>query len=143
MFVSRNLFDELYGDGAQDQIERFSRGDFGAIEDCPLVLNSVDDIGGHVERSLLKRAGIAHPRVVATSNNVETLLALCVRSVGACFCPEILAQSALTEEQYASLLLLRLGPSAQYQIRFGYQEHSYQWSIVDAFMQVAKQTMSQ
>ncbi len=141
MLVSRELFSTIYGDDADDRAKRFEEGDWAAIADCPLVLNSVDDIGGHVERSLLKRAGIVHPRIMATSTNAETLLALCVRGTGACFCPEILAHAALTEEQFASLQLLRLGPTAQYPISFGYQEQTYQWSIIDAFMRVARETI--
>lgn len=141
MLVSRELFASLYGDGADNQIELFEKGDYSAIENCPLVLNSIDDIGGHVERSLLKRAGIAHPRVMATSSNAETLLALCIRGVGACFCPEVLAKAALSEEQFDSLLRLRLGEAARYRICFGYQEQSYQWSIMDSFMTVARETM--
>ena len=142
MLVSRKMFMELYEDEASDRITRFEQGEYSAIEGCPLVLNSIDDIGGHIERGLLKQAGIAHPRVVATSSNAETLLALCVRGVGACFCPEILARSALTEEQFSSLLLLRLGPTARYDIRFGCQQQSYQWSIASAFMDIAKQVMA-
>lgn len=141
MLVARKLFQELYGKDAPKRARQFESGDFSAIDECPLVLNSVDDIGGHIERSLLKRAGIAHPRIMATSNNVETLLALCLREVGACFCPEILAQSSLTAEQFESLRLLRLGETAQYRIRFGYLEQSYQWSIIDAFMTTARTAM--
>ena len=138
MLVSRKLFSSLYGDEARERAQRFESGDYSAIDGCPLVLNNIDDIGGHVERNLLKRAGIAHPLVMATSTNVETLLALCVRGVGACFCPEILARAALTEAQFSSLLLLRLGEQARYPICFGYQERSYQWSIVDSFIETAQ-----
>lgn len=141
MLISRELFASLYGNAADERKERFEGGDFSAIDGCPLVLNSIDDIGGHIERSLLKRAGILHPRIMATSNNVETLLALCIRGVGACFCPEILARSALTREQFSSLMLLRLGETARYRIRFGFLAHSYQWSIIDAFMNVARSSM--
>ena len=141
MLVSRELFASLYGDEVDERIARIEDGDYAAIADCPLVLNSVDDIGGHIERILLKRAGIARPQIVATSSNAETLLSLCLRGVGACFCPEILARSAMTDEQISSLLVLHLGESARYRIRFGYQEQSYQWSIIDAFMDVAKATV--
>ena len=137
MLVSRELFASLYGEDADDRMRRFEGGDFAAIEECPLVLNSVDDIGGHIERSLLKRSGIAHPRIMATSSNAETLLALCIRGVGACFVPEILAKSALTAEQFSSLLVLRLGRTAQYRIRLGHQANSYQWSIIESFIQSA------
>ena len=142
MLVARRLFESLYGSEADQRAQRFENGDYTAIEDCPLVLNSIDDIGGHIERDLLKLAGIARPRIKATSSNAETLLALCVRGVGACFCPEILARAALTEEQLTSLMLIRLGETAQYRICFGYQEQSYQWSIIEAFMDVAANVMS-
>ena len=137
MLVSRELFKKIYSDTAEAHAQRFEQGDYTAIDGCPLVLNSIDDIGGHIERSLLKSAGISHSRIVATSSNAETLLALCVRGVGACFCPETLAKAALSPEQLQSLLLLRLGDAARYRICFGFQEHSYQWSIVDAFMDCA------
>ena len=143
MLVSRTLFSSLYGESADKRVRRFEGGDYSAIEGCPLVLNSIDDIGGHIERSLLKRAGISQPRIMATSSNVETLLALCLQEVGACFCPEILARSALTEDQFSSLLLLRLGETARYRIRFGFLERSYQWSIIDAFMTTARSSMEQ
>ena len=141
--VSRTLFESIYGDEFEDIMKRFDNGDYSAFAECPLILNSVDDIGGHVERALLKRAGILHPRVRATSNNVETLLGLCVRGVGACFSPETLARSSLSKEQLASLLLLRLGKAARYPISFGYQKQSYQWSIIDSFMDIAKSVMKQ
>ena len=141
MLVARSLFDSLYGNDASERARRFEEGDYTAIEGCPLVLNSIDDIGGHIERNLLKLAGITRPRIMATSGNAETLLALCTRGVGACFCPEILARAALTDEQLSSLILLRLGKTAQYRICFGYQEQSYQWSIIDAFMNVSREVM--
>lgn len=141
MLVARDLFETLYGDEAEARAQRFESGEFEAIVGCPLVLNSIDDIGGHVERNLLKRAGITRPNIVATSSNAETLLALCVRGVGACFCPEILARSALTEEQLSSLMILRLGDTARYPISFGHQDKSYQWSIIDSFMTIAREVM--
>ena len=143
MLASRELLESLYGSEMAERARRFEAGEFAAIAECPLVLNNIDDIGGHIERNLLKRAGIAHPRTMATSINAETLLALCVRGVGACFVPEVLARAALTEEQFSSLVLLRLGEAARYRIRFGYQDQSYQWSIVDAFISVARQVVAQ
>ena len=141
MLVSRDLFESLYGDEADERIARIEGGDYSALNECPLVLNSIDDIGGHIERGLLKRAGITHPRVMATSSNVETLLALCVRGTGACFCSELLARSALSKKQLAGLLLVRLGESAHYRIRFGFREQTYQWSIIDAFMNTAREVI--
>ena len=138
VLVLRSLIESLYGSEAEEHIERFQAGDWGALADCPLVLNSVNDISGHVERSLFRRAGIAHPRIMATSTNAETLMAFCLRGIGACFCPENLAREALTQSQLDSLHLLRLGEMARYPIAFGYQQRNYQWSIIDSFIEVAR-----
>ena len=67
---------------------------------------------------------------------------MCVRGVGACFCPEILARATLTEEQLSSLMILRLGKAARYPISFGHQDKSYQWSIINAFMSTAREVMA-
>lgn len=137
MLVSRKLLESLYGDEAQTRAQRFEDGDYSAMADCPLVLGNVEDIGGHIERSLLKRANIIHPHVVATSGNAETLLALCLKGAGACFCPDLLSRSSLTRGQLESLVVLHLGDVARYHIRFGYRNHTYQWSIIDAFIKTA------
>lgn len=137
MLVSRTLFERIYGDEVEDRMQRFEEGDYSALAECPLVLGSIEDIGGHIERSLLKRANIAHPHIVATSGNAETLLALCLRGAGACFCPDLLSKATLTQEQLDSLITLHLGEAARYRIRFGFRNHTYQWSIIDAFMQTA------
>ncbi len=135
LFVSRKLFESLFGDEAPYRAQEFEQGNYSVIANCPLMLGSVEDIGGHIERMLLKRADIIHPRIVMTSGNLETLLAMCLRGAGACFCPELLVRSTLTTEQLDSLLVLHVGEMARYQIRFGYRTHTYQWSIIDAFIQ--------
>ena len=137
ILVSRELFANLYGEEADERILRLEQGDYSALNECPLVLGSMEDIGGRIERDLIMRAGISRPRIVATSNNSETHLALCVRGAGACLCSETLARAALTNEQLDSLLTIRLGDSARYPIRFGYRDKPYRWSIIDEFMDTA------
>ncbi len=137
MFVSRKLFTSLYGDEAEERAKEFENGNYSVIADCPLMLGNEEDIGGHIERTLLKRAGILHPHVVMTTGNLETLLTMCLRGAGACFSPELLVKSTLTPEQIDSLYVLHIGEMARYQIRFGYRTQSYQWSILDAFMNTA------
>lgn len=141
MLVSKELFHSLYGNAEEARKRRkaFEEGDYSALEDCPLILGGMDDLDGQIARNLLKRERILHPRVVASSSNAETQLQLCIRGIGACFCPVILARAALTQEQIDSLYTLRLGEAARYHIRFGCQERSYQWSVIQAFMDVAKE----
>jgi len=139
LLVARGLFESLYGDEADKRVRLFEEGDYSALADCPLILGGMDDLDGQIARNVLKREGIAHPHIVASSSNAETQLALAIRGVGACFCPVILARAALTEEQLSSLITLHLGETARYRIRFGCQDRSYQWSVIKAFMDVAKQ----
>ncbi len=142
VLVSRKLISDLYGDDASDRIQRFEAGDWAALSDCPLVLNSVNDISGHVERSLFRRASIASPRIMATSTNAETLMAFSLRGIGACFCPENLAREGLSSKQLDSLYLLRLGEMARYPIMFGYQQRNYQWSVINSFIEVAREVIA-
>ena len=113
-------------------------GDLHSLRDCPFVLGSAADIGGLIGRELLRASGIS-PISKATSENVETLLALCVQGVGACFCPENLLQTALSPEQLAQLHILPLCPSASYPICFGYLRRSYPWSVLSEFIRIARE----
>ncbi len=112
-------------------------GELGALRGCPFVLGSTEDIGGRIGRELLRRSGVT-PIVRATSENVETLLALCQQGVGACFCPENLIRTALSPEQIAQLHVLPLSPDASYPIRFGYPRRTYQWSVTEGFIRIAR-----
>lgn len=137
ILVLRELFETLYGDETEERVRRVSEGDYSALENCPLILGSLEDIGGRIERTLVMRAGLSRPRIVATSNNSETHLALCIRGAGACLCSETLARGALSEEQLKKLLVIRLGETARYPICFGYRDKPYQWSIIQEFMDTA------
>ncbi len=112
-------------------------GNLSVLRGCPFVLGSAADIGGRIGRELLRASGVS-PVSKATSENVETLLALCVQGVGACFCPENLLQTALSPEQLAHLHILPLCPDASYPICFGYPSRSYQWSVIAEFIRIAR-----
>ena len=142
IMVQRAMFESLYGDEAGERIRRLEEGDYSALDGCPLVLGSVEDIGGSIEEKLIRRAGIKRPQIVATSNNSETLLALCLRGAGVTLCSETLARAALTQEQLDSLLFIRRGEVARYPISFGYREKPYQWSVIESFMDVATKVMA-
>lgn len=115
-------------------------GDLSSLRNCPFVLGRAADIGGRIGRELLRRSGVK-PIVKATSENLETLLALCEQGVGACFSPENLVRTVLREEQVEQLHLLPLGSDAWYPIRFGYLKRAYQWSCIEAFIRTAQESI--
>ena len=81
------------------------------------------------------------PIVKATSENIETLLELCGQGVGACFSPENLVYTALGEERASHLHLVRFENGASYPIRFGYRKDTYQWSLLEAFIRTAQESV--
>lgn len=113
-------------------------GNLSSLRGCPFVLGSAEDIGGRIGRGLLRSSGVS-PVSKATSENVETLLALCEQGVGACFCPENLLHTALSPAQLAHLHILPLCPEASYPICFGYLSRSYPWSVLSEFIRIARE----
>ena len=138
LFINRALFERVFGDESGLYEERFRSGDFSALRTCPLVLGTSEDVDGRIAAAVLKRAGIKQPVIRAVSHNVGMLLSLCTRGIGACFCPENLAAAMLTEDEYRNMMVFSLGDGAGTCIRFGYQARSYQWSVIEAFMECAK-----
>lgn len=78
------------------------------------------------------------PEVRAESSNVETLLELCARSVGACFCPENLARLLLAAQPRGRLEMLRMPDTMAYPISFGYAKRAYPWSVLADFIRIAR-----
>lgn len=115
-------------------------GDLRPLRDVPFVLGSAEDIGGRIARELFRRAGLV-PEVRASSGNMETLLALCLAGVGACFCPENLIDAVLSPAQRGALHICMLSEEASYPIRFGFPARSYQWSMLSEFIRIAAETI--
>lgn len=113
------------------------RGDLRALRDCPFVLGSAEDIVGDLERAAFRRSGF-QPVVQAVSSNSETLLALCAEGIGACFCPENLAGSAQGALPLDGVHQLRMPESMRYPISFGYAKSAAAWSVLDAFLRIAR-----
>jgi len=137
LFVSKKLLSTVYGENMQSTIEQVEEnGDFSLFRDCPFLLNNQKDIAGRIGRHLMKRANF-HPMIKAQSENMETLLDLCVKGIGACFCPENLAAKVLNEQQLSQLYSFRFDDTARYSIRFGWLEETHQWSVISNFVNKA------
>lgn len=136
MLVAKKLMDELCDEFAEWVIEDAKAGNLSGFNECPVVMGNSGDIAARIGLATIREANL-HPPIKAKSDNIETLLALCLRGVGACFCPENLARATLSGEQMESLELIRLGERGKYQIRFGYLKQPYQWSIISEFIETA------
>lgn len=136
LLVSKKLIDDLYSGNAKQVLSDVRSGNLSVLADCPVVMGDSADIAARIGLASIHEANI-QPPIKAKSDNIETLLALCLRGVGACFCPENLARATLSDAQMETLNLIRLGKKGKYQIRFGYLKQSYQWSIISEFITTA------
>lgn len=137
LLVADRLLDRVYGENKEQVLEQVRQsGALHALKDCPFILNNQTDIAGRIGRQLMAQADF-YPDVRAESNNIETLVDLCLRGGGACFCPENLVSTTLTGEEMRRLHVLRFGEQTRYMIRFGYRRQAHQWSMLQNFIDLA------
>jgi len=132
LLISDRLLEQIYRAEKEQVLADLERGRYGALAQCPFVLGIPDDIGGAIGRRFLRQQKL-QPAILAQSENMDTLLSLCALGVGACFSPENLISTTLTNAQYRELHVIRL-PEATYQIHFGVRKNTYQWSMIQAFI---------
>lgn len=139
LLLPKKLLCEL--GGGEEEIYRKLMGDrkhlMNYLEDCPFLSASGNNIAGYVESRYLEEAE-KRPFVRLISNNMETLLDLCHRGLGALFTPENLARSVLSAKEMDDLYTIPL-PETEYTISIGYKEKSPPWSIRDDFIRMAKE----
>ncbi|MDD3396054.1 MAG: LysR family transcriptional regulator [Acidaminococcaceae bacterium] len=136
LLAAHTLLRELYGEQLPtvlSAIEQEREDCLTVLHACPFVLNGSSTIAGTIARQLFAQANI-RPRVTVVSDNMETLLHLCVAGVGAMFCPLNLAKTILAKAEIATLQIMTL-PSAKYQIAFGLRKEPHRWSILEQFVE--------
>ncbi|UQZ89437.1 LysR family transcriptional regulator [Deltaproteobacteria bacterium Smac51] len=137
LLVSRSLLDRLYGDRAASLVEAVQqRHDLSPLFECPFLLVSPEDIAGKIANQLITEASFV-PRVGTQSSNIETLLELCLKGAGACFCPEVLTKRAVPRQALAALQIIRFGDLAKYQIKLGWLKQRYTWRGIVNFLDIA------
>ena len=105
------------------------------LEPCDFLLNSEGDIAGRLARKLFREAGFA-PRVAAESEHMATMLRLCLRGLGAYFCPKNLAEAMLAPSDMQKLHQIAF-TEGKYMISFACHESSHRWSMIENFLKIA------
>lgn len=131
--VREDLLLRTYGIDVQRVLDSFRQGDFSRLSECPLLLRPFGYVSGHVAEGFLRKLRIDRPLVKAESANIDILFSLCLDGAGAFFCPKTLAASA-----QRGLLVFPIGDEARYHNRFAVKEGAYQWSVISAFMDCAR-----
>ncbi len=141
LFASDGLLERCFESDKSGVVERLLKGELAELWRCPFVLGTPKDIAGHIAADVLATLP-AMPPIPVRAENVETLLTLCVKGVGLCFCPVVLAETSLPNDVFCSLYRFSLGDVGKYDIRFGYRNSERVWSVTEAFMDIAAQTFS-
>lgn len=135
LLMSRDLAHDLWGDRA----ESLFLGDGQrkrtlpiAFADCPFLLNSEEDIAGSLARKLFRDAGFA-PWIAVESENMETLLDLCLLGKGAYFCPKNLVKALLSPKEKEKLYELEF-QEGKYTLSFGFQKSSHRWKVIEKWI---------
>lgn len=113
--------------------ERLQSEGLDILNECPFLVEPLDDICGRVASMELRRHHIKPQRLVE-STNMMTLLSLCERGIGAIFCPVNLLDAMLP--MTADLLRIPLSESARYDISIGTPIDREAWMPAQVFEDV-------
>ena len=140
LLIEKGLFNLTFGKKSEVCRRQFTEGNFTALKDCPLVLGGAGTVDERIGLEVMKQYEINEPLIRLRSNNSNILLKLAVQGMGGCFCPKYIVQASLTEKQKEKMLIFSLGDKARYPIRLGYKESSYQWSVIEKFLDCARKS---
>lgn len=129
-----DLLEQTTGMSIEKATQTLSEQGIGALRTCPFVLESIDDIAGRIAYSELRNAGI-EPNVVATSENLPTLLAMSAEGLGAVFCP-VNMFNLLHDSLTKNLLRIPLSEQAKYDISLGIPLQRERWKALEAFKEL-------
>ncbi len=102
----------------------------------PFLLGSRNDIAGQLGHAMLDAAPFK-PTIIAQSNNIETLLELCVQGLGVCFAPKSALKSILGEARLKEMRVFHFTEDTSYPIRFAFRKTAYQWNMISEFIRIA------
>ena len=116
--------------GGEDALQQLA----GAL----FVLCKPNDIAGRIGRTLIKQAGIRAREAVVT-DNAGTMLSLCARGIGPCFCPSVQVKALLTAKEMEQVQVFRFEKEALYQISFAFAKAPYRWGALKRFIAIARE----
>lgn len=141
LLVAQSLLDEKLGAQQDEAIERAeSRGDLSGLSSLPFLLVGRRDTPGTIARRAFERANI-DPDIKVISKNTETLVALALRGVGACFCPAELVATTFSDPTERGMRVVHLGMRAHYDISVAWRTSSHPWSMILSFWEILRDQM--
>ncbi len=138
LLISDELLQSVYGKRKNEIVNILhQKPNLSLLKECPFLLSSKDDIAGKISRIFLSEVNF-DLKISVESKNIETLLEMCCKGIGACFCPKILVDKTLDNKQISALHLFQLDERAKYMIIFGFIKKRYYSKSIQEFVEVAK-----
>ncbi|KAJ49621.1 fhu operon transcriptional regulator [Clostridium tetanomorphum DSM 665] len=138
LLISDKLLENTYGKRKNEIVNMLHQTlNLSLLKECPFLLSSKDDIAGRISSIFLSEVNF-DLKVAVEAKNIETLLEMCCKGIGVCFCPKILVHKTLDNKQISALHLFQLDERAKYMISFGFIKKPYYSKAVREFVEVAK-----
>lgn len=134
--LHKDVLEQVCGMPAEEAKQKVASHGIAVLGDCPFVLGTLDDIAGRIAYSVLRNAGIK-PSIVATSENMGTLLGMAQEGLGAVFCPTNILNVAFGIDD--SLIQIPLSEQTKYTISLGIPLKNEQWTAIGALKNVLQE----
>ena len=131
--LHKDVLEQVCGVPAEEAKQKVVSQGIAVLGDCPFVLGTLDDIAGRIAYSVLRNAGIK-PSIVATSENMGTLLGMAQEGLGAVFCPANILNAAFGIDD--SLIQIPLSEQTKYTISLGIPLKNEQWNAIEVLKSV-------
>lgn len=143
LVVAHSLLSELYGNDAERLVVKVEKtNNLSSFADLPFLTVGKRDVAGNLARQAFASAGIT-PHIKVMSRNSETLLALALRGVGACFLPSELIASTFANPEDTGLYVIELGRNMTYSVSVAWRKAEHVWSAITSFDEVLKEQLTE
>ncbi|WP_165060785.1 LysR family transcriptional regulator [Adlercreutzia sp. ZJ154] len=133
LILDPQLLESIVGMEAEKAITAVEENGLSLLDNCPFLLETIDDISGSIARVELQKAGIK-PKGLVESENMMTLLAMCEAGLGGVFCPTNMLDA--TADLTGRLARIHLSDEACYEIGIGTPASAQPWIPAQMFEDV-------
>lgn len=128
--VDGDLLASHMGCDADSAVARIEQEGLSPLKGFPFLLEDDDDIAGRIGQAAMKKAGLNYCGVVRTES-MSVLLEMCLKGLGAVFCPNTLLDAF--EGSNHTLKRIHLTEPASYQISIGRPADAEPWTPAQTF----------
>lgn len=132
LLINKKLFESVF----HHKVSPNEKFNFYEFDKLPFLLAHPNNLSGKTSKKFFKKYRI-NPIIKAQSDNIQTLLKLCLNGVGACFCPQNLIEISSIFNNIDELLVINEIDELKYQMYFGILKINPKIKILKDFIEIA------